>query len=219
MNGKNNHSRRRHFRRNSQENAGQDSRNTPESKGRGDFQHTSPLSGANGRQNRVGRPGSVEGLETRTESQNQRLGQDRPPYKTDGPLRLKKQERFTPSSKNGSPHERPRWIAPKLNNDPLPVLNCCRCGHSIADSHTALKDKHTGEPVHFDCVMTELAEQEILETGDSLSYIGGGRFGIVHFNNGKGESRNFTIKKIFEWEDKEKKAEWRGAIADHYSIT
>ena len=121
--------------------------------------------------------------------------------------------------KNGSLHERPRWVAPKQNTDPLPVLNCCRCGRVITDVPAALTDRLTGKPVHFDCVMAELAKQETLEAGDTLSYIGGGRFGIICFNTGKGESRNFSIKKIFEWEDKEKRAEWRGAISDHYSIT
>ena len=118
-----------------------------------------------------------------------------------------------------NPHERPRWVAPKQNIDPLPVLKCNRCGKSIADINSALIDKKTGEPVHFDCAITELAEQETLEEGDVLSYIGGGRFGIVHFNSGRGESRSFTIKKIVEWEDKEKRVEWRSTIANHYSVT
>jgi hypothetical protein len=115
--------------------------------------------------------------------------------------------------------ERPSWSAPAPVTKPLPVLNCIRCGLPITDLHSALSDRNNGEPVHFDCVMTELTELEKPEAGDILSYIGGGRFGIVHFNNGKGEQKNFTIKKILEWEDKEKKTEWRGAIADRYSIT
>jgi hypothetical protein len=64
-------------------------------------------------------------------------------------------------------------------------------------------------------------EQETPEQGDVVSYIGGGRFGIVHFNEPaeKREKGAFTIKKILEWEDKENRAEWRGFIADHYSVT
>jgi len=122
-------------------------------------------------------------------------------------------------NKGGSFPERPRWIAPKQNTDPMPILICCRCGLVITDVTTALTDKLIGKPVHFDCVIAELAKQETLEAGDDLSYIGGGRFGIIRFSSGKGESRNLSIKKIFEWEDKEKRAEWRGTIADHYSVT
>jgi hypothetical protein len=123
--------------------------------------------------------------------------------------------------KNGVLYERLRWTAPKLNTDPLPSPNCIRCGQSITDLHAALTDGKTGEPVHFDCIISELAEHETLDEGDLISYIGGGRFGIVHFNKGeeKRETGNFTIKKIIEWENKENRAEWRGVIADHYSVT
>ena len=120
--------------------------------------------------------------------------------------------------KKNTPVDRPYWTAPIQNTDPLPDLKCIRCGLSITDHHSALSDRHSGDPVHFDCVMAELNGQENLEAGEVLSYIGGGRFGIVH-HNGRGGEKNFTIKKILEWEDKEKRAEWRDAIADHYSIT
>ncbi|MDR2072055.1 MAG: hypothetical protein LBP60_01290 [Spirochaetaceae bacterium] len=118
-------------------------------------------------------------------------------------------------------YDRPRWTAPKLNTDPLPTPGCDICGQPITDMHTALTDKKTGNPVHFDCVMAELMAQETPEKGDVLSYIGGGRFGIVHFNSSgeKKEHGAFTIKKILEWEDKENRAEWRAFIADHYSLT
>jgi hypothetical protein len=101
----------------------------------------------------------------------------------------------------------------------MPAPECVRCGKPIADLHSALTDRNGGV-VHFDCVMAELTERETLETGDALSYIGGGRFGVVRFGNpGRGEAGRFTIKKILEWEDKENRAEWRGTVADHYSIT
>ena len=121
--------------------------------------------------------------------------------------------------KKSATPERPNWTAPVQNTEPLPELKCIRCGLPITDPHSALSERQSGEPVHFDCVMSEIHEHENLEAGDVLSYIGGGRFGIVHFNNGKGGEKNFTIKKILEWEDKEKRAQWRDIIADHYSIT
>jgi hypothetical protein len=122
--------------------------------------------------------------------------------------------------KNGVLYERLHWTAPKLNTDPIPVSVCACCGKPITDLHAALTDKKTGEPVHFDCAISELAKYETLGDGDTISYIGGGRFGLVHFNNsGRGETGTFTIKKIFEWEDKENRAAWRGVIADHYSVT
>ncbi|MCL2130792.1 MAG: hypothetical protein FWH35_10630, partial [Treponema sp.] len=93
----------------------------------------------------------------------------------------------------------------------------------------------TGIPVHFDCVSAKIASGENLEKGDIIAYIGGGRFGIVNFA-GKDQgrafsqsqatgspdsaySRVFTIKKVIEWENKDKRAEWRGEICSHYSET
>jgi hypothetical protein len=141
--------------------------------------------------------------------------------------------------------ERPKWIPPKANAEPLPVSECLWCGKPIRDISSAISDKDTGAPVHFDCVAARIAFGEKLEKGDSVAYIGAGRFGIVSFgstgaplryspdvsqNTGKSEkpsevkdyplsNRGFTIKKIIEWENKDKRAEWRSVICDHYSVT
>jgi hypothetical protein len=105
-----------------------------------------------------------------------------------------------------------------MSTEPIPVPECPYCGKPIRDLAAAFSDKSSGEAVHFDCVISRIVENETLERGDTVTYIGGGRFGIVHFANSQ-DTRNFTIKKIFEWEDKENRAEWRGSLADHYSIT
>jgi hypothetical protein len=142
--------------------------------------------------------------------------------------------------------ERPKWIPPKINTEPLPVSECLWCGKPIRDISSAIADKDTGGPVHFDCVAARIAFGEKLERGDSIVYIGAGRFGIVNFGSseapsrylpegstrdpGKSENssaiqdhppanRGFTIKKIIEWENKDKRAEWCSIICDHYSVT
>ena len=131
--------------------------------------------------------------------------------------------------------ERPKWIPPKVNTDPLPVPDCPYCGKPIRDLSAALADRITGVPVHFDCVAARIAGAEILEKGDTISYIGGGRFGIVSYggrdsprpqpgaqyqdSQGRAESQGFKIKKIIEWENNDKRAEWRSVICDHYSVT
>jgi hypothetical protein len=79
-------------------------------------------------------------------------------------------------------------------------------------------DRDTGVPVHFDCVIARIAEGEVLEKGDEISYIGGGRFGVLRLEKGSGR-KIFSIKKILEWENKENRAEWRSTLSDHYSIT
>lgn len=118
----------------------------------------------------------------------------------------------------GALYDRPRWSPPPLSSEPLPVPDCPYCGRPIKDLSTALADKNSGQPVHFDCVIARIAEGEILEQGDAVTYIGGGRFGIVHFNNPQ-NTQDFNIKKILEWENKENRSEWRKVVSDHYSVT
>jgi hypothetical protein len=115
-------------------------------------------------------------------------------------------------------HERPQWTSPELPANPLTTPDCQWCGKQIKDITTAISDKDTGLPVHFDCVLARIAETEKLETNDSVCYIGGGRFGIIHYTN-MSDTREFSIKKIFEWEPKEKESEWRRPISEYFSIT
>ena len=115
-------------------------------------------------------------------------------------------------------YERPQWTPPAVSNEPLPVSDCPWCGKPIKDMSLAISDKNTGKAVHFDCIIFRLSESENLEPGEIISYIGGGRFGIIHYDN-PSNPQNFTIKKIFEWENKDNRAGWRQAISDHFSVT
>jgi len=116
------------------------------------------------------------------------------------------------------PYERPRWTAPTFPANPITSPDCPWCGKPIKDITTAVSDRDTGIPVHFDCVLARIAEMEALETNESVCYIGGGRFGIVHYNN-PSDTKDFIIKKVLEWETKENKKEWRRPISEYFSIT
>ncbi|MDR2803571.1 MAG: hypothetical protein LBB22_04705 [Treponema sp.] len=114
---------------------------------------------------------------------------------------------------------RPKWTSPKLRTEPIPTPICSYCKEPIKDLASAFSCKDNDEgAVHFDCALKRIAEMEPLEKGDSVTYIGGGRFGIVTFENPRVPG-SFKIKKIIEWEQKEKRAPWRGHIADHFSLT
>ena len=117
-----------------------------------------------------------------------------------------------------SSQERPRWSAPVLPVNPITTPDCKWCGKQITDITTAISDKDSGLPVHFDCVLDSLTSTERLETNDTVCYIGGGRFGIVHYNNPP-DIRDFSIKKILEWEMKDQIIEWRTPISEYFSIT
>jgi len=117
-----------------------------------------------------------------------------------------------------SMYERPQWTAPDLPANPITSPDCPWCGKPIKDITSAISDRDSGKPVHFDCVLARIAEIEHLETNDSICYIGGGRFGVIHYNNPP-DTRDFFIKKICEWEVKEKADEWRRPISEYFSIT
>jgi len=114
--------------------------------------------------------------------------------------------------------DRPRWTAPSLPANPITTPDCPWCGKPIKDITTAISDKESGCPVHFDCVLARIVEMEHLERNDSVCYIGGGRFGVIHYNNPP-DMRDFTVKKILEWEIKEKNYEWRKPISEYFSLT
>lgn len=134
------------------------------------------------------------------------------------PEQKKKADKFRYDKTQGVIYERPKWTPVKAPAGPLPSPDCPICGKPIKDIGSAVTEKNSGEPAHFDCIIAKIAEQETLGPGDRIAYIGGGRFGVIHFNSPQ-DTRNFNIKKIFEWEDKENRAGWRRGIADYFSVT
>jgi hypothetical protein len=114
--------------------------------------------------------------------------------------------------------DRPQWTAPELPANPITTPDCSWCGKQISDIATAICDKDTGKPVHFDCVLARITQMENLQPNESISYIGGGRFGVIHYNN-LPDMRDFYIKKIYEWESKDIKDEWRRPISEYFSLT
>jgi len=120
--------------------------------------------------------------------------------------------------KRGGFFERPKWVPPKPPALSLPSVSCAWCGKPIKEMSMAISEPVSGKPVHFDCAINRIIEEEVLEKGDTVSYIGGGRFGIIHYNNPP-DIRDFKIRKVLEWENKENRSEWRVAISDYFTIT
>ncbi len=94
--------------------------------------------------------------------------------------------------------------------------NCAHCGKPIAELSTALADRGSGEPVHFDCVLSILNQSEKINEGEKITYIGQGRFAVVNFPIPH-DYRNFNIIRIIEWEPKDKKYSWREEMAGAFS--
>ncbi|MDR0512189.1 MAG: hypothetical protein LBG93_03700 [Treponema sp.] len=180
------------------------------------------LSGSGGHFSHEGQKNSKQrvGKENRKKWANAQSGGDSSKRGNRQDQQKKSGEIFRRSS--GLAQERLKWVPPEINTEPLPVHNCPWCGKPIREIAFAMTDKSSGAPVHFECVAERLSEREGLEKGDVITYIGGGRFGVVCFNGNEGSPlsrRTFKIKKIIEWEDKDKRSDWRVLICDRYSIT
>lgn len=93
---------------------------------------------------------------------------------------------------------------------------CPKCGQVITDMASAMADKASGSPIHFECVMAELEKSETLERNEKICYIGQGRFGVLYFENPR-DQRHFTIKKIIDWEGRDQKNQWREEMSGLYS--
>ena len=101
--------------------------------------------------------------------------------------------------------------------EPAELFVCARCGKPIKDLSAALADKPDGNPVHFDCVLNFLKQNETLHENEAISYIGQGRFAVIKYAS-MVTMKEFTIVRIIEWEDKNQRAEWRGTIANRFSL-
>ena len=95
-------------------------------------------------------------------------------------------------------------------------VKCAVCGELISDIFSAISDKSTGKPVHFECVIKKIEGEENLQENEKIAYIGQGRFGILSYENIR-DQKNFKIKKVIEVEDREKVSEWRTEISEIYS--
>lgn len=100
----------------------------------------------------------------------------------------------------------------KSQNQPV----CPRCGKVITDLATALPDHGDGVPIHFECAMDIVSDNETLGEGDKIAYIGQGRFGVLNYPNIR-DVRHFTIRKIIEWESREGRAPWRDEMSELFS--
>ena len=94
---------------------------------------------------------------------------------------------------------------------------CDICGEEISDIASAIKNKVSKKPVHFDCVLSKLAESEKIGLNEKIAYIGQGKFAVLHFQNPH-DQKHFSIQKTIEWETREEeRGEWRNEIAGLFS--
>jgi hypothetical protein len=93
---------------------------------------------------------------------------------------------------------------------------CPICGKPIEDITSAIADRTTGKPAHFDCILQQLGKSESLGDNDKITYIGQGRFAVLHFDNPR-DLKTFRIVKTIEWESRDTKIEWRDEMSGLFS--
>ncbi|MBQ9282096.1 MAG: hypothetical protein IJ207_07825 [Treponema sp.] len=97
------------------------------------------------------------------------------------------------------------------------VVTCEICGEPITDIASAISNRGSEKPVHFDCVLAKLSADEKLAQSDKIAYIGQGKFAVLHFENPH-DQKHFTIRKTIEWEGREsERGSWRDEMAGLFS--
>ncbi len=177
-------------------------------------------------------PPKREGL-GRREGQSRREGRRDAKSRQDNPGRREGRGRGDAASRAGAP-ARPDAVAAKdfpkqvparrerryePEAAPPPVLPshvCPRCGEPIQDITSALTDRESGTPIHFDCAVRFLEGAESVSDKQKIVYIGQGRFAVMEFEI-PGDTKKFHIIRTIEWESREHRAEWRADIAGQFS--
>lgn len=90
-------------------------------------------------------------------------------------------------------------------------IDCPICQKPIYDLSTAMAEKESGSPAHFDCILQRLTEAESLGPSEKIVYVGGGVFGVIEYAE-KTETR-FTVKRRIRYEEEGKKQDWRKALS------
>lgn len=125
-----------------------------------------------------------------------------------------KEFRFDNSNYQNPDYEKQKQKA--INEIKSREIICPKCNMPITDVSSAMADKVTGKPVHFDCVLAQLKQNERVGENEKIAYIGQGRFAVLYYENPR-DQKKFVIKKIIEWEDRDQKSEWRDELSGLYS--
>ena len=120
--------------------------------------------------------------------------------------RKKKKKGRAPSGFDPTKHKLPDPI-PAREYDPDPIT-----GDPISNAFTAIADPKSGKPANFESVINQIREQEQLEKGERLAYIGRGAFGIVKMERVNGKQQ-LVVRKRIQIEDTHEPKEWRKELA------
>jgi hypothetical protein len=112
-------------------------------------------------------------------------------------------------AQQGERKEKPEQLAPEPKTPPP---TCPICEKPVYEIYSAITEKESGLPAHFDCIITRLIEQEKPGPTERVIYLGAGSFALIDVGPNPNMTK-FTIKKRIQYEEKDKKSEWRKPLA------
>lgn len=93
-----------------------------------------------------------------------------------------------------------------FKTDEEQVKNCPYCEKPVKYLNTAITVPGLDYPVHFDCVLKKIEDEEQLSEDEKVSYLGKGTFGIIRATK---DSPGFFVRKRIQIEPESDKADWR----------
>lgn len=93
---------------------------------------------------------------------------------------------------------------------------CPICGKKIEDIESAVSDRQSMMPAHFDCVIKNLSDAEHIGKDENIVYIGQGKFAVMRYEN-KNDPKTFHIVRKIEWEARSSDIPWRQEISTLFS--
>lgn len=87
-----------------------------------------------------------------------------------------------------------------------PAQPCPHCSELVEDLLHALVHPDTEAPAHFECALRVISDEEQLDSGEQVCYIGAGSFGIVR---GNVSGRKTRIRKRIPYEAETMPPQWR----------
>lgn len=80
---------------------------------------------------------------------------------------------------------------------------CPICNEPIYIIEESIRHNATGEPAHFECILSEIRDNNIsdMEDEDKIVYLGSGTFGIIQERQ-NGKNTRFFVRKRINYENK-----------------
>lgn len=91
-----------------------------------------------------------------------------------------------------------------------PPPPCPLCGKPVTDILSALIDRTSSQPAHFDCVLSSVSEAEKPQAQERVVYLGSGVFAVVETD--PRSPQKFQVKRKIQYEPREGRPEWRKGL-------